>query len=246
MITGRLGAFNEPVDGGMFSGQSTGPLPVVVVDGTTNSPTAFHRNSSSRPPLPWEREPSLRERLVAAIFEGGQDDRTGAPLLLELDALEKKIQAYLRGRDEENKLDLRAELAGINARGKAAVQEVRAAVEALNIARGSYNAHLEEVTKSRKSLAAVKAATPNEDDFFDEEEISEHREKLADAQARHDAVMAQSKRLDAAVKKASADARRAEQELAAIKARRAELRSMLDGGKRRSPIASLGPVGLRG
>lgn len=244
MITGRLGAFNEPVNGSDFGSRSMDVLPVVVVDGQTNSPMAFHRNNSTRPQLPWEREPSLRERLAASITA---EDQTGAPLLFQLDALEKKIQAYLRGKQDEQVIDLRAELAGINARGKAAVQEVRAAVEALNIARGSYNAHLEEVTKSRKSLAAAKAATPNDDDFFDEEEISEHRAKLADAQARHDAVMAQSKRLDAAVKKAGADARQAEQALAAIKARRAELRSMLDGGgKRQSPVASLGPVGLRG
>ncbi len=246
MITGRIGAFNENVGGDAFGANSVPVLPVAVVDGTTGSPLGLARNSSAngRPPLRWEQAPSLRDRLVQAI---SQDDQTGAPLLLELDALEKRIHAYLRSKQEEQALDLRAELAEITAKGKAAVERVRQATEARNIAQGVYNSHLEEVVKSRKNLAAVKAAAPSDDDFATEEEVSEHAAKLSAAQARHDAVTAHSKRLNAAMQQAQAEAKQAERDLAAIKARRSELRDLLGGGsKRPSAIAGLGPIGLQG
>jgi hypothetical protein len=238
MITGRLGAFNELLDGGMFSGQSIGPLPVVVVDGATNSPAGFHRNSAARPPLPWEREQSLRDRLVDSITA---DDPSGAPLLLELDAVEKKIEAHLRGKQAEQTLDLKAELAEINARGKLGVEKAMAAVEASNVARGAYNAHLELAARAQRELKQAKA--PAEDDFTDDFEIAEHAERLAEIRGAHDRTMQESKRLHAAMKSAETAAKDAKRDVDAIRNRRDELRSQLSG-KRQSPIASLGPVGL--
>lgn len=241
MINGhRMGAFNESIDGGMFSGQSQNP--VVTVDGPTGSPTGFHRNSAARPPLPWEREQSLRDRLVDSITA---DDQSGAPLLLELDSLERKIQAFLRGKQAEKTLDLKAELAEVNARGKLAVEKAVAAAEAGNVARGAYNAYLEEAAKAQRELKRAKAEAPTEDDFADDFEIAEHAERLAMIQTGANRIMQESKRLHAVMKLAEAAAREAKRDVDAIRHRRDELRALLGGGKRRSPVASLGPIGLR-
>jgi chromosome segregation ATPase len=241
-LTSRIGGFGN--DQPSFGAASVPVLPVVAVDGATNSPLGVHRNSTARQSLPWEQEPSLRERLRAAIT---QDDQSGAPLLFELDALEKKIHAYLRSKQQEQTLDLKAELAQIGAKGRAAVERARQTDEALNVARGTHSAWQEEVGKRQKALAAVRAARPSDDDFPSDEEVDAYQLQLATAQTRHDAAAAHSKRLWQAMQQAKAEARQAEQALAAIKARRNELEALLEGGnKRPSAIAGLGPIGLQG
>ncbi len=257
MINGhRMGAFNESVDGGSsFGGQSLPVLPVITVDGSTGSPLGVHRNSTAaagfqhkHPGTPDWRAGVAALRLLL-IGDVTNDDQTAVSMLEELDALVVKIDKHFAARNHAKALDLKAELAEISGRGRAAVAKHREAVANASARRGAYNSYLEQVREAqsdyKEQLQQLALDAPTEENFNKDEEIAEHAEQVAVLREKLDSYGQEANRLLAVAKAAEAKAKAAKRDLDAIRARRSELKNLLGGNVLVSPIASLGPVGLR-
>jgi hypothetical protein len=183
---------------------------------------------------------SAEKKVASQIIDAPQSDERNL-LFAEWESVNRRVREFLTGLHNKQIAELRSELEEVLVRGREALDEWKMCIAEANAARADVNNHLESLSRARVLLKTTRAERPNEEEWPRKDELDEHKEREARADAKADRAAHRHSELQEKLDTAQARARTARTKLQELRAQREQLKAQIEGRPYKGPYGLVTP-----